>query len=100
MVGTSPVPSDEIDDAFTAIARDGAGTIEVMIRLQKAFISMRSLEIPELDAAALRHSQQALARAEGALKMPYEIQTRTCSCRRVWRETEHQIRSAIPHLER
>lgn len=72
------VPSltfDEMfDDAFTAIARDGAGTIEVMIRLQKALISLSSLEHPKLVAAVHRHSQLALARAGAALKMPYEIE--------------------------
>lgn len=72
------VPSltlDEMfDDAFTAIARDGAGTIEVMVRLQKAFISLASLEHSELKEAVLRHSQFAYLRAEATLKMPYEIE--------------------------
>ncbi len=32
--------ADMFDDAFTAISRDGAGLIELQIRLQKAFISL------------------------------------------------------------
>ena len=72
------VPSlslDEMfDDAFTAIARDGAGTIEVMTRLQKAFIALSWLQHPSLPAVVHRHSQLALTRAEAALKMPYEVE--------------------------
>jgi len=72
------VPSLSLDemfgDAFTAMARDGAGTIEVVIRLQKAFISLSSLKNAEIKRIARLHSQLALARAELALKMPYEIE--------------------------
>jgi uncharacterized membrane protein len=31
---------DLFDDSFTAIARDGAGIVEVSIRLQKAFCAL------------------------------------------------------------
>ncbi len=34
------VPNLMIDDAFTAIARDGAGIVEVSIRLQKALFAL------------------------------------------------------------
>jgi len=72
------VPSlklDEMfDDAFTAIARDGAGVIEVVVRLQKALISLSSIQNNELREAAAKHSKLALARAELALKLPYEIE--------------------------
>ncbi len=72
------VPSlklDEMfDDAFTAIARDGAGVIEVVVRLQKAFISLSSIQNNELREVAAKHSKLALARAELALKLPYEIE--------------------------
>lgn len=72
------VPSlalDEMfDDAFTAIARDGAGALEVCVRLQKTFISLCAIGHEELTAAATRHSRIALARAELALKLPYEIE--------------------------
>ena len=62
------------DDAFTAIARDGAGEIEVVVKLQKAFISLSSIQNNELREVAAKHSKLALARAELALKLPYEIE--------------------------
>lgn len=65
---------DMFDDAFRAIARDGAGTIEVVVKLQKAFISLSSIHNGELREAAVKHSKLALARAELALKLPYEIE--------------------------
>jgi len=65
---------DMFDDAFTAVARDGAGTIEVVTRLQKAFISLSAIENAEMKAAALRHARYALARAERALQLPEEIE--------------------------
>lgn len=63
---------DMFDDAFTAIARDGAGLVEVMIRLQKAFIALTSVDEDDVRAAAIHHSRLALARAEQALKLPEE----------------------------
>ncbi len=65
---------DMFDDAFTAIARDGAGALEVVVRLQKAFISLSAVGHEELNAAARRHSKLSLARAELALKLPYELE--------------------------
>jgi uncharacterized membrane protein len=65
---------DMFDDAFTAIARDGAGDIEVVIRLQKAFISLSAIDHAELKSAAKHHSERALARSELALKLSYEIE--------------------------
>lgn len=62
------------DDAFTAIARDGAGALEVVVRLQKAFISLSATGHGEIRAAASHHSKLALARAELALKLPYEFE--------------------------
>lgn len=63
---------DMFEDAFTAISRDGAGDVEVAIRLQKALISLSTVDAA-LAAAARRHSALALARAELALKLPSEI---------------------------
>ena len=62
------------DDAFTATARDGADVIEIVVRLQKAFISLSSLGHAELKDEAYRHSELALARAELALKLPQDIE--------------------------
>lgn len=64
---------DMFDDAFTAIARDGAGTVEVGIRLFKGFVALASLGDEQMRLAAVQHARLALARAEGALKLPEEI---------------------------
>lgn len=64
---------DMFDDAFTGIARDGAGTIEVVVRLQKAFRSLAAAGDPVMRAAALEQSRQALARAEAALSFSGDL---------------------------
>lgn len=64
---------DLFDDAFTAIARDGAGTVEVMLRLQKALNVLSALGNPALCEAALKHSRLALARAEKKLDLPEDL---------------------------
>lgn len=65
---------DMFDDAFTAIARDGAGTIEVAGRLQKAFESLASIGDAEMRDAAKHHSRLALARAENVLAIPEDLE--------------------------
>jgi uncharacterized membrane protein len=65
-------PDDMLDDVFAPIARDGAGTLEVQIRLQKALRSLAAVDNPLVAAAARRHSRQALDRAEVALGMEHE----------------------------
>ncbi|MBW7469306.1 DUF2254 domain-containing protein [Pontibacter aydingkolensis] len=65
---------DMFDDSFMAIGRDGAGTVEVGIRLQKAFQSLASINNKELQKVAMRHSKIALARAEKALDLPYDLE--------------------------
>ena len=64
---------DMFDDAFTAIARDGAGAIEVVVRLQKVLKSLSSVGDPTMRSAAIAHSRLALARAEKALDLPEEL---------------------------
>lgn len=83
-VKVSPVPEydrvevpvlsvrDMFDDAFTAIARDGAGTVEVMLRLQKALETLSYLGDSSMHDAALAHSRLALARAENKLDLPQD----------------------------
>ncbi len=61
--------AEMFDDAFTAIARDGAGAVEVGIRLQKAFLSLSTLGFPGFREQTVRHSVQALGRAKGGLSM-------------------------------
>ena len=60
---------DMFDDAFTAIARDGAGLVEVSVRLQKALHSLASIDNMEMRNAAGQHAQLALKRARLALDM-------------------------------
>ncbi len=64
---------DMFDDAFTAIARDGAGTIEVAIRLLKALHSLTLLGDAKVKEAAMHHARMALARCEKALQLAEEI---------------------------
>jgi uncharacterized membrane protein len=58
---------DLFGDAFTAIARDGAGCVEVSTRLQKAFLSLAEADHPAVRTAASRHARLALARSELAM---------------------------------
>ena len=60
---------DMFDDAFTAIARDGAALVEVSLRLQKTLHSLASTGDVEMRDAAIYHSQLALKRAKTALNL-------------------------------
>ncbi len=62
-----------LDDAFRAIARDGAGIVEVQIRLQKALQAIASMPCKRLSDAAKRQSRSAMQRAENALEFESEI---------------------------
>ena len=61
------------DDAFMAIARDGAGAVEVGIRLQKAFHALAHSGDADTREAAKHHARIAVARAEQALKLPEDL---------------------------
>lgn len=63
------------DDAFTAIARDGAGCIEVVVRLQKGLAALAADDNTEMALSAKRHARSALARAEKALELPQDVET-------------------------
>lgn len=65
--------ADLFDDAFTAIARDGAGTVEVALRLQKAFATIAGIVAPGFADEASRHSGEALARARAAMRLEQDI---------------------------
>lgn len=64
---------DLFDDAFTAIARDGAGIVEVSIRLQKAFRALARSNDGATAAAARKHSRMALERCEHAMSHQHDI---------------------------
>lgn len=59
--------SDMFDDAFTAIARDGAGMLEVQVRLQKALNTLAAIGNDAMRTEAHRHSQLALNSVEKAI---------------------------------
>lgn len=65
---------DMFDDAFTGIARDGAGSVEVASRLQKAFRSLALLGNPAMTDAAHHHARMALARAQTTMSHPQDAE--------------------------
>lgn len=64
---------DLFDDAFSAIARDGAGLVEVSLRLQKALNSLATVGDDAMREAAVHHARLALARAEMTLQLPADL---------------------------
>ncbi|MFN2348404.1 MAG: DUF2254 domain-containing protein [Thioalkalivibrio sp.] len=64
---------DMFDDAFTPIARDGAATVEVAIRLQKGFRALASVDDEPVRKAALKYARLALQRAEQGLGTAEDI---------------------------
>lgn len=66
---------DEVfDDLFTPIARDGAAIVEIGVRLQKAFGTLAKFNQDRFRYAAMRHSKEALERAEAALGIASDLQ--------------------------
>jgi len=63
------ITADLFDDVFPPIARDGAGTIEVGVRLQKAFRSLSRARRPDVRDSARHHSAMALRRSLAALEL-------------------------------
>jgi len=61
--------ADVFDDIFRPIARDGAGLVEVGIRLQKALRTLSRFDNGRFLENAIRHSSEALSRAEAALSI-------------------------------
>jgi uncharacterized membrane protein len=65
---------DMFDDAFSSIARDGAGILEVAVRLQKAFRSLSSIGDDTLREIAIHHARLAMARAEKAMVLQNDLE--------------------------
>lgn len=61
--------ADLFEDAFLLLARDGAGLIEVQLRLRKALLALARLGDADFRAAARDQARLALARAEAALPL-------------------------------
>lgn len=55
---------DFFDDAFRPISRDGANNIEVMLRLQKVFKSIETINHEDIKQLAMQYSKEAYYRAE------------------------------------
>ncbi|PSJ17903.1 DUF2254 domain-containing protein [Nitrosomonas supralitoralis] len=64
---------DMFDDAFTGIARDGAGMVEVMVRLQKALQSLALIGDAPMKEAAKHHGRLALERARLAMNLAQDL---------------------------
>ena len=65
-------PADLVRDAYAAVARDGAGKLEVALRLQEALARLARSGDAELAEAARRMSAHALDHAEAALALEDE----------------------------
>lgn len=59
---------DFFDDAFRPISRDGADNIEVMLRLQKVFKSIETINHKDIKKMATQYSKEAYNRAELSMK--------------------------------
>ncbi|MGJ5642368.1 DUF2254 domain-containing protein [Formosa sp. S-31] len=65
--------SDFFDDAFRPIARDGAGNIEVMLRLQKTFNALSLVNQSKIESVAKLYSKNTFLRAESHLENKQDI---------------------------
>lgn len=63
---------DLLEDAFAAMARDGAASLEVGLRLQKGLHQLSLLPLPELRQAAMLQAELALEHGELALRLERE----------------------------
>ena len=71
---------DMFEDAFRPIARDGADIIEVVVRLQKAFQSLATIEDATMRDVAMQHARWTLERAENTLEFPNDLEVaRKCT---------------------
>lgn len=66
--------SDLLDDAFMLVARDGAGLIEIQLRLHKSLAALARLGDAEFQAAVHDQARLALARASQAMAQPEDLQ--------------------------
>lgn len=67
-------PRSLVEDAFTAIARDGAGSVEVCCRLLKGLRSIAELGDAALAEAARRQAREAEAMATARLPLPSQVE--------------------------
>ncbi len=65
---------DMFDDAFTSIARDGAGSVEVASMLQQSLQALTKNNHTEMEKAAITHSRLVLKRASEVMYLKEDIQ--------------------------
>lgn len=66
--------ADLLEDAFRWMARDGAGQLEVQIRIQRGLATLAVNDEERFGAAARALSQEALMRAEAAMTLPQDLE--------------------------
>lgn len=75
MLYVQPIHSaDLFEDAFMLIARDGAGLIEIQLRLQKSLRALSQMGDEDFQAAAAEQAALALARAENAMTLKADLE--------------------------
>ena len=67
-------PHDLLEDAYAAICKDGVGSIEVGIWIQRSLALLTQLHDTDIGHAAREQAQLALDRAEQDLKFPHDIE--------------------------
>jgi len=72
--------NDLFEDAFRAIARDGAGNIEVMIKMQKAFKALHLMDNEFIRKEAMKYSKITYARAENVMKFANDLKVLKDNC--------------------
>ncbi len=65
---------DLFEDAFAPLARDGAGLIEVGLRLQNALAALAAIGGQDVRAAAVATSARSLRHAENALRLEADFE--------------------------
>jgi uncharacterized membrane protein len=71
-VSLAPITvADVFADVFTPIARDGAGNLEVGLRLQRSLAMLSSIEV--YSKSACEHSRLALERSRTKLQLPRDL---------------------------
>jgi uncharacterized membrane protein len=71
---------DFFDDAFRPISRDGADNIEVMLRLQKVFKSIETINHKDIKKMAIQYSKEAYNRAELSMKYKPDLDVLKKEC--------------------
>lgn len=69
--------NDLFDDIYSPIARDGAGIVEVQLRLQKSLLALVQNDANVFHHAAVRHSELAMIYAQKYLLLPQDIERLT-----------------------